>query len=74
MRWFHDGDLGLISPAEFIPLAEETGPILELGHWVLGASAAVRAWQERGFADLRLAVDLQAGSSSRTTWCATSPR
>lgn len=34
MRWEHP-ELGLISPAEFIPLAEETGQIIELGRWII---------------------------------------
>ena len=58
VRWQHP-QKGMISPAEFIPLAEETGLIVALGNWVLQeACLQTRQWQERGIADLVMAVNI----------------
>jgi diguanylate cyclase (GGDEF)-like protein/PAS domain S-box-containing protein len=58
LRWNHP-DLGLVSPAEFIPVAEDSGQILEIGEWVLrGAVAQLRAWLDAGLEPLTLAVNL----------------
>ncbi len=58
LRW-HQPELGLVSPAEFIPLAEDTGLILPIGAWVLReACIQTRAWQQQGLAGLRMAVNI----------------
>ncbi len=60
LRWTHP-ELGSISPAEFIPVAEETGLILAIGEWVLrSAVSQTKAWHEQGWADLSIAVNLSA--------------
>jgi PAS domain S-box-containing protein len=61
VRWRHP-QRGLVSPAEFIPLAEETGLILELDRWVLQAACIqLAAWARSGStAHLTLAVNMSA--------------
>ena len=60
VRWQHPVK-GMISPAQFIPTAEETGLIVPLGEWVLRtACAQAKAWQEQGMANVRMAVNLSA--------------
>ena len=58
VRWRHP-DSGLVPPARFIPLAEETGLILPLGEWVLYAACErYQAWREAGLPEFTLAVNL----------------
>ncbi|ABI56019.1 EAL and GGDEF domain-containing protein [Alkalilimnicola ehrlichii MLHE-1] len=58
LRW-HAGDEGDISPARFIPIAEETGLIVPLGRWVLGeACRQNRAWRQAGLPALPVSVNL----------------
>ncbi|MEG4458556.1 EAL domain-containing response regulator [Microcoleus sp. N9_A1] len=58
VRWLHP-EKGLISPAGFIPEAEETGFIVQLGEWVLQtACRQMQVWQNAGFSGLRVAVNL----------------
>ncbi|MBD0312598.1 MAG: EAL domain-containing response regulator [Microcoleus sp. T3-bin5] len=60
IRWLHP-EKGLISPAQFIPSAEATGFIVQLGEWVLQtACRQIQVWQNAGFSGLRVAVNLSA--------------
>jgi diguanylate cyclase (GGDEF)-like protein len=58
LRWRHP-ELGIVLPAKFIPVAEETGLIMPIGKWVLRAACMQNvAWQERGLPRLSMAVNL----------------
>jgi diguanylate cyclase (GGDEF)-like protein len=58
VRWNHP-ELGMISPATFIPLAEETGLIVPIGNWVLReACAQTRTWQNKGYDSLSVSVNI----------------
>lgn len=58
IRWKHPVK-GLVSPAEFIPVAEETGQIVAIGEWVLRTACRQMAeWQKAGVHDLTIAVNL----------------
>ncbi len=64
VRWQHP-ELGLVSPMEFIPLAEETGIILELGRWVMEtACKQMKQWEEV-FPDI---VNMSINVSARQFW------
>ncbi len=57
MRWTHPVS-GPVSPADFIPLAEETGAIVELGRWALSQSVRAAVEWRRSFPDLTLNVNV----------------
>jgi diguanylate cyclase (GGDEF)-like protein len=60
VRWQHP-QRGLLSPASFIPLAEETGLIVPLGEWVLEtACEQTQRWHEAGYESLTVAVNFSA--------------
>ena len=60
LRW-RDPHRGLVEPAEFIELAEETGMIVPIGEWVLRtACKQLREWHERGLVWLRISVNISA--------------
>lgn len=60
LRWHHPR-LGLLIPPRFMPLAEETGLIIDIGEWVLWTAChQVMQWRREGHGDLRVAVNLSA--------------
>ncbi len=60
LRWHHP-ELGMVSPAEFIPVAEESGLILSIGEWVLRTVAQqIKIWISQGLTPVTIAVNLSA--------------
>lgn len=60
VRWLHP-EQGMISPADFIPLAEETGLIVSIGEWVLrSACSQCQQWQDQGYEPIRISVNMSA--------------
>ncbi len=65
VRWLHP-EMGMVSPARFIPIAEETGQIVDIGRWVLReACRQARRWHDNGYPDLRVAVNVSAYQLTR---------
>ncbi|SFB56607.1 diguanylate cyclase (GGDEF) domain-containing protein [Cohnella sp. OV330] len=58
LRWEHP-ELGIVSPAEFIPVAEESGQIVAIGDWVLErACEQNKSWQDKGYPPLCISVNV----------------
>lgn len=59
LRW-HDKDLGEVSPAKFIPIAEETGLIIALGNWVMQTAIEQAALWQKSHPDFRISINVSA--------------
>lgn len=58
IRWQHP-EFGLISPGDFIPIAEDTGLIIPIGEWVLRTACSQnKKWQEAGYPPIPIAVNI----------------
>jgi EAL domain-containing protein (putative c-di-GMP-specific phosphodiesterase class I) len=65
LRW-HDDELGVVSPAKFIPVAEECGLIQDIGRWVLRTVCAqIAAWRDEGLQPRPVAVNISAAHLQR---------
>ena len=71
IRWHHPSD-GMIPPDRFIPVAEETGMIVEIGDWVMHtACREMQHWIDSGLKPLRVAVNVSARQLRRRDFCET---
>lgn len=71
LRWNHPSR-GLISPATFIPIAEETGLVVPIGKWVLEqACHQLAVWRAAGYENLRMAVNVSTLQFERQDWVQT---
>jgi diguanylate cyclase (GGDEF)-like protein len=60
LRWQHP-ELGMVSPAEFIPISEDTGQIIQIGEWVLRTAAKqLKDWIDAGMHPITMSVNLSA--------------
>lgn len=58
LRW-NNPQLGAVSPVEFIPIAEETGMINQIGIWVVQAACQqISAWEQQGLSDFKVSLNL----------------
>jgi diguanylate cyclase (GGDEF)-like protein len=65
LRWEHN-TMGIVSPSDFIPVAEDSGLIVTIGEWVIRtAFAQLRKWHDAGHNKLRIAVNLSYAQLSR---------
>lgn len=66
IRWFHPLK-GMISPMEFIPLAEEIGLIHDIERWILKtALMQKKEWEDMGYEDIKLSINISGKSVTRT--------
>lgn len=74
LRWYSP-ELGFVSPAEFIPIAEETNLIMPIGEWVLrNACAQNKQWQQEGWSSFRVSVNLSTTQFKQANLVATIDR
>jgi diguanylate cyclase (GGDEF)-like protein/PAS domain S-box-containing protein len=74
LRWTH-AKLGPVPPSKFVPMAEESGLIIELGEWVLEEACGQAArWQAKGLPPVRVAVNVSALQFSQSDFPATIER
>jgi diguanylate cyclase (GGDEF)-like protein len=68
LRWEHP-ELGMVSPVEFIPLAEEAGLIVQIGAWVLKTACnQAMEWQAAGYEPLKIAVNVSIRQFNEPAW------